>query len=205
MYSTRGSLILGFHGCHESVIKKVVFGKSNLIKSNNSYDWLGNGTYFWENSPERAMQYAQSIRDKPRKIKHKIKNPAVIGAVIDLGLCLDLVDFHSLQLLKNTYNIVKSIYEKSGFPLPKNTPMKRGKDLLIRKLDCKIIEMLHYINKNDNLREYDSVRGVFFEGEDLYPNAGFKEKNHIQICIRNPNCIKGLFIPRELDNNYILP
>ena len=22
------------------------------------------------------------------------------------------------------------------------------------------------------------------------------KKNHIQICIRNPNCIKGFFIPR---------
>jgi hypothetical protein len=25
------------------------------------------------------------------------------------------------------------------------------------------------------------------EGEELYPSAGFKEKNHVQICIRNPN------------------
>ena len=48
-------------------------------------------------------------------------------------------------------------------------------------------------------------RGVFFEGDDLYPNAGFKEKNHIQIAIRNTNCIKGFFIPRELDNKYPKP
>jgi len=47
-----------------------------------------------------------------------------------------------------------------------------------------------------------SVRGVFFEGKDIYKNAGFKEKNHIQIAIKNPNCIKGYFIPRELDKRY---
>jgi len=29
------------------------------------------------------------------------------------------------------------------------------------------------------------------------PGAGFKEKNHIQICVRNRNCIKGYFLPRE--------
>ena len=44
------------------------------------------------------------------------------------------------------------------------------------------------------------MRGVFWEGEDLYENAGFKEKNHIQICVRNSNCIKGFFIPREADD-----
>jgi hypothetical protein len=51
----------------------------------------------------------------------------------------------------------------------------------------------------------NSVRGVFFEGTDLYDNAGFKSNNHIQIAVRNPNCIKGYFIPRELDNNYPKP
>ena len=45
----------------------------------------------------------------------------------------------------------------------------------------------------NNYKAFDSARGVFVEGEALYPNAGFNEKNHIQICIRNPNCIKGFF------------
>ena len=31
----------------------------------------------------------------------------------------------------------------------------------------------------------------------LYDGAGFLDKTHIQICIRNPNCIKGYFIPRK--------
>ncbi len=39
----------------------------------------------------------------------------------------------------------------------------------------------------------------------LYPEAGLTEKNHIQICIRNPNCIKSFFLPRELDLNYFNP
>ena len=46
---------------------------------------------------------------------------------------------------------------------------------------------------------------MFFEGKDLYENAGFKEKNHIQIALRNPNCIKGYFVPRELDTKYKRP
>lgn len=69
---------------------------------------------------------------------------------------------------------------------------------LVRNLDCAVVEATHELNRRLN-RSYDSVRGVFFEGEDLYRNAGFKAKNHIQIAIRNQNCIKGYFKPREFD------
>jgi hypothetical protein len=54
-------------------------------------------------------------------------------------------------------------------------------------------------------KKFDSVRGVFWEGKELYPGAGFMERNHIQICLRNPNCIKGFFIPRAFDGKYELP
>ncbi|MGA7236293.1 MAG: hypothetical protein WBY44_11470 [Bryobacteraceae bacterium] len=39
----------------------------------------------------------------------------------------------------------------------------------------------------------DTFRGVFIEGEPLYPGAGFYAKTHVQIVVRNPNCIKGVF------------
>ena len=57
----------------------------------------------------------------------------------------------------------------------------------------------------DQSRPYDSVRGVFWEGHEIYPNAGFSEKNHIQICVCNPNCIKGYFLPRKLNNTFTNP
>ena len=46
LYSRRSNLIIGFHGCDESVVRKVVNGEENLIASTNDYDWLGNGIYF---------------------------------------------------------------------------------------------------------------------------------------------------------------
>ena len=87
--------------------------------------------------------------------------------------------------------------------IPNNKPIGNEGDLLLRHLDCAVIETIHKFNKDDEQRqEFDSVRGVFFEGAALYPDAGFKEKNHIQIAIRNPNCIKGYFMPRKLDKNF---
>lgn len=85
--------------------------------------------------------------------------------------------------------------------------MNLGKstDLLLRKLDCAVIETMHKINRYANKGAFDSVRGVFWEGKPLYPNAGFAEKNHIQICVCNPNCIKGYFLPREINVKYPNP
>lgn len=49
--------------------------------------------------------------------------------------------------------------------------------------------------------EFDSVRAAFWEGKPLYEGASFKTENHIQLAILNPNCIKGIFLPRHMNEN----
>lgn len=203
MYSGRAGIIFGFHGCDRSVADKIIHQKTSLKESKNSYDWLGHGMYFWENSPSRALEYAENLKKNPNRANSPIKEPCVVGAVIDLGYCLDLLDYENLQLLKGSYQILEEFFRTES----KNMPANRGfigNDTLIRELDCAVIEMLHETRYQQKLRPFDSVRGVFWEGEELYPNAGFKDKNHIQICVRNPNCIKGFFYPREADDNFAL-
>jgi hypothetical protein len=199
LYSSRSNLILGFHGCDQSLVDKVVAGKVELNASNNDYDWLGSGIYFWENNEERALEWAKELS---KRTHTKVFKPAVIGAVIDLGFCLDLTDNHYLMELRESYNALKKLFSKSHRPLPKNMKVGQSDDLLLRKLDCAVIENCHSIHRMADDKPYDSVRGVFWEGKDLYPNAGFKEKNHIQICVRNPNCIKGFFLPRFINPDY---
>jgi len=202
MYSSRAGLTLGFHGCDRSVAEKVIAGQQDLRTSNNDYDWLGHGIYFWENSPSRALEYAHALHKNPIIAKPAIEEPVVIGAVIDLGYCLDLLDFENIQYLKLGHEILLDTYKKSGYVLPDNKPFRDTKDLIIRKLDCAVIETLHQSRESGKMKPFDSVRGVFWEGEDIYPNAGFKEKNHIQLCIINPNCIKGYFLPRKLNSYF---
>jgi hypothetical protein len=135
VYSSRPGLVIGFHGCDKSVRDAVVNNQTMLHISENGYDWLGRGMYFWENNLLRALHFAQEQQKKPQKGKDPIGEPSVLS----------------------------------------------------------------------NPRPYDSVRAVFIEGEPVYPSAGFHEKTHIQLCIRNPNCIKGFFIPREKDPQWVLP
>lgn len=194
MYTRRSGLILGFHGCDKAIRDRVVTERGFMLKkSENDYDWLGNGIYFWENNHERALHFAEELRDNP---KSSVKEPAVLGAVIDLGECLDLLDSKFLKEIKISHDLLCDSYKTYGLELPKNIRSKSG-ELLARKLDCAVIQATHALNVSAGGRDYDSVRGVFFEGEDLYENAGFKHKNHIQIAIRNLDCIKGFFIPRD--------
>lgn len=202
LYANRPNLTIGFHGCDLSVVDKVIAGKENLLASTNDYDWLGSGIYFWENNEERALEWAVELSKRPGS---SVKQPAVIGAIIDLGYCFDLTDTAYLKELKKSYDFALEFSRISGIPMPVNKTLGNSTDLLLRKLDCYVIQTTHRINREANKRAYDSVRGVFWEGKPLYPNAGFAEKNHIQICICNPNCIKGYFLPRNVDEKFVNP
>ena len=61
--------------------------------------------------------------------------------------------------------------------------------------DCAVIQRIHQYNKEKQKRSFDSVRGIFLEGNPVYENSGIKEKTHVQLCVVNPNCIKGYFKP----------
>lgn len=210
MYSSTPSLVLAFHGCDRDVGEAVLDGNKNLKYSKNEYDWLGSGIYFWERDPLRAKEYAELLRDNPKRCREKINIPFVLGAVIDLGNCLNLLERESLKLVEESYKTLKESFNKAGLDLPLNHPVGSDKELLRRNLDCAVIEALHQSLKDDKanddtVREFDTVRAVFPEGKPLYEGAGFRSHSHIQICVRNPNCIKGFFRLRDKHSKYPLP
>lgn len=81
----------------------------------------------------------------------------------------------------------------------------KTKDILLRDLDCAVIQQVQTSFSNDGNPAFDSVRGVFTEGKHPYRGSAFFSKTHVQICVCNPNCIKGYFEPREIDSNFRLP
>ena len=91
------SLVLGYHGCDRTVAREIVSGEKEQLRSTNEYDWLGSGFYFWEDSPASALRWAQ---DEVKQETGKVKTPALLGAIIDLGNCLNLVDAEHLNLVK---------------------------------------------------------------------------------------------------------
>ena len=181
-------IIVGYHGCDLEVATKILVEGAPFKQSTNEFDWLGKGTYFWEYGVDRAYRFAQD------QVKRgKVKTPAVIGAMIQLGECFDLLDTKFTTELSEFYGIWKAQETATGRALPVNdgkTPDKK-----LRRLDCAVIN--HFLMlAAKNAVTYDSVRGCFTEGELVYEGSGLYRQSHIQIAVRNPACIIGTFKPR---------
>jgi len=185
--------VLGYHGCTQETAERALSGKIHLSISNEPFDWLGPGTYFWEHDPLRALEFAKwkSARNQ------KFKNPTVIGAVIDLGNCFDLTVRENIEALKTAYISLLELRTKDGQDMPVNkSGRNRDEDRSLRYLDCAVIKHFYELAEAAKLPPFDSARGMFTEGDFVYKGAGFREKNHVQIAVRNPDCIKGFFVPK---------
>lgn len=197
IYQKLPQIVLGFHGCDQSVVDRVLNSPSEHLRpSKNVYDWLGNGVYFWLNDPQRAYEWAV---DYSKRKPNLVKTPAVVGAVIDLGMCLNLCERESILLLQRSYSELAHAFTKLGLDINSELQNKREDDggfKLLRELDCVVIE--HGIEMVSALGpSFDTVYGYFQEGADAYTGSGIKAKSHIQIAVRNLDCIKGYFLPRK--------
>lgn len=171
MYQRLPGWVLGFHGTAAETARKILNSQTTHLRpSRNDYDWLGSGIYFWENDPERARSF---INEKMRR-EGDAREAAVIGAVIDLGFCMNLMDRPALLELRAAHD-----------------------DLLRRYLDKAVFDHVHKLRDRGRLSPYQTVRSPFLEGKPLYANTFFRQKTHIQIAVRDPGaCIKGYFLPR---------
>lgn len=88
-------------------------------------------------------------------------------------------------MLSVYYELMQKDFYSIEKELPKNKDVKEDehKDLLIRELDCAVIQYLHQKIKEEieqdnttSLKEFDSVRGVFTEGGPAFPGAGVQKK-----------------------------
>jgi hypothetical protein len=162
----------------------VLAGTAQLKPSSEDYDWLGHGIYFWVDSPERAWNWAVS---HPAR---KIRKPFVLGALIYPGLCLNLTDYGVIEQLQAAHSVL--VAARKGREMPKNSVALNG-IRLVRRLDCAVIETLHSLRKAQDEPEYDSVFGVFDEGDWAFPGAGFRAKTHIQLAVIRTEIIVAYF------------
>jgi hypothetical protein len=115
--------------------------------------------------------------------------PAALGAVIDLGYCLNLAERRSVRLVEAAFQHLEQSRSKQGIVLPINQGGRRT-------LDYQVIETLHQLRSQQGLHPFDSVIGYFSEGQPIYDGAELRHQNHLQICVRDPSKILGYFLPR---------
>ena len=181
--------MVGYHGCERALAESVLAGDCVLEPSRNHYDWLGSGAYFWVDSPERAWDWAQRCTRTGDPV---ISSPAVLGAFIHPGLCLNLTDYGVAEELRVAYRLLQDMLESAGATMPVNDRAVDGISMR-RRLDCAVIEVVHQLREEERLAGYETVYGVFEEGQPLFPGSALRDKTHVQIAVRNPECILGYF------------
>ncbi len=182
--------VIGYHGCDVSVRDRVIQRGGKLNPSQNDYDWLGHGIYFWEHGPQRALEWAEGQRKRG-----KITYPAVLGAYLQLGRCFDLLDAAYTDVLTDAYPEFCDSLKESEEDLPKNEPSNsRDPDNVLRKLDCAAVNWTIDEVEQSGMK-FDSVRGLFQEGGAVFPGSAIRRRSHIQIAARTPACVIGYFLP----------
>lgn len=181
--------VTGYHSCNKEIGLRVVNGQEDFNPSTNKWDWLGPGLYFWEQNPDRALEYATESASGTQFNKVRINLPFVLGAKIHLGNCLNLMEPESFSILKEAYEGLIRTLEKTNKKIPENDGPKRF-------LDCAVLKFVHQSRAERGLKPYDTIRAAFQEGREIYPTAPFTTQLHIQICVCNLDVIQGYFLPR---------
>jgi hypothetical protein len=166
--------IYGYHGTSRQAALTIL--RSGFRPSNNDYDWLGTGVYFFQDAPLRALQWATEQHPQ---------NPAVIRSLIRLENCIDLFDLNWFPLIRNVYNSFVEEYRKINLPLPRQNP-SRSK---AHRLDCAYFNYISEVLQGQG-QEIEAIRAVFIEGERVFPNSAIFDLAHVQIAIRNTALIE---------------
>ena len=165
MLANSDRTVTGYHGTSAqraaAIVRNVAFDLSQ-----NDYDWIGHGVYFWEHAPFRAWDWAT----------HKYgRDAAVVEAEIRLGRCLDLTDIRYTRAMQLAFDGLREAYAAKTAVLPVN----RGK---ARRLDCLVI---NYIAENV-FPECETVRAPFLEGLPIFEGSAILSSSHIQVAVRKP-------------------
>jgi hypothetical protein len=177
--------VVGYHGCRRDLARALVTGRLSAVEwqaSQNDYDWLGAGVYFWEEALGRAWQWARERFGD---------DGAVVAVEIELGRCLDLGDTRYTGLLQAAYEGAAQAYALRGEPLPQNG----GRDFKLRRLDRLVVDRLTNNADRGAGVFFQTVRCPFEEGPAVYPGGMIRSQSHVQVVVRDRACIGSPIYP----------
>jgi hypothetical protein len=181
--------VVAFHGTRRAAATRLVNGES-FGASTNDDDWLGHGIYFWEYAPQQAWWWAQ---------RRHGDDGAVVGALVRLGRCVDLLDPSNARLLTEAHDDLDRTLRAAGQRLPKNANNHKY-------LDCAVFNWLHRL-LDEGGRGAESCRAVFVPLQTgkgmprLWMRSGVFEGAHVQLCVREPSNILAVWSVRR-DGRY---
>ena len=166
--------VIGYHGCTRETAAKIL-DENRFVPSTNTYDWLGEGIYFWEYAPYRALDWAMAL------CARRGGESAVVGVTIRLGRCLNLLDTQHSGELVYAYRDLEQRYATRRLP--------RNLDSGAYMLDCAVVDTYCRMSVEQQNYHVQIVRGSYPEGFPVYPGSRIMSLAHTQVAIRDPACI----------------
>ncbi len=159
----------GFHGT--SVVAARAILDSGFVASANEYDWLGDGIYFFQDAPGRALEWASELHDEP----------CVVACEISLDNCMDLLDINWFSFLNEAFDRYVARCKRLGIALPRQTAGAHRLDRAVINYAADLLAA-----SGSPIR---SVRGAFAEGRSVFPESALLDRSHVQIAVRDPTVI----------------
>ncbi len=181
-------LVLGHHGTTTERADAIF--DSGFKAKRNEYDWLGHGVYFFENSPTRAMAWANE--------QHPDSNVCVMAAEIALGRnCLDLADPDGVTVLESFFKHYVATFGKEHVAGLKETSGNRQFSCRVINWCCKRMA--------ENGWDIHVIRSPFEEGDYVFsdpdgklPTALLRKLTHIQLAVRDCCAIRRFWLDDQL-------
>ena len=186
-YADYHRTIIGYHGTTVTTADNLVNGNA-FEESKQDDDWLGSGVYFWEYAPKQAWWWAEGHK--------KFNTPAVVGAVIRLGNCFDLLDPRNIPVSRQYYESLKQQLIAVNQPIPVNVRSHRC-------LDCAVFDYLYKASDQAG-SPIDSARAVYVptsKAHRVWEGSWIYDEAHIQICVRQTKNILAVWHVRR-DGRY---
>lgn len=148
--------VVGYHGTTVAVARRIVLRETPFTASANPGDWLGRGIYFWKHAPKQAWAWAR---------QEWLGQPvAVLGSMIRLGNCLDLLDPANVRFLVEMHAQAVALREATGEPPLKNVRTDK-------RLDCAVFEYAYAVAVERGGPPVDTSRAVYVRaGRDRAAN-----------------------------------
>lgn len=195
--------VVGYHGCLSPEFHSVFQDYCHLPMSVEEHDWLGQGVYVWEYGPQRAQDWALAKSQRAKKRAKEMDSsqdaqhdePYVVGVMLELGQCLDLLDTRWTNELAEFYADMEDVFSEvkpneGGYP---------GDPIAVKRyLDCAVLEaFIAFKAEGDKPFYFQTVRGCFWEGGEVFTGSAIQKQSHVQIAIRDYSCVLGYFVPGQ--------
>jgi len=160
--------VIGFHGTSRAALPHLL--ARDIRSSDQHFEWLGTGFYFWQDSPWRAHQWADGRYGS---------GGVVVVARINLDGCLDLVNpYWQAEVRDADFEFVLHCVAHEQ-QIPVNTD--RGS----HARDAATINWYCDRTAADGLNPVRSVRAIFEEGEPIFESSKIRSRSHVQVAVRD--------------------